>query len=103
MLCIGLQSCQRYAQNGILFEHRDSKERSTMTATRGTERLLLANAVLTAALLVVVRAAAAEQDADSPSEPYPLGSSKHLFIDEFLIAEKANVTLTGQEMGTFCL
>lgn len=65
-----------------------------MIAVKQTDRLVLAGAMLSVVIVAVAQAAAVAGDAEPSGEPYPLGSNKHLFLDEFLIAQKADVTLT---------
>jgi len=58
-----------------------------------TRRTLLQQAAAVVFVAMVGSSLASGQARASDAKPYPLGTDKHLFIDEFLIASKQNVTL----------
>lgn len=58
-----------------------------------TRRAVLQHAAMGASGAVLGASTARAESTVKPSKPHPLGLTRHLFIDEFLIAEKKGVTL----------
>ena len=62
--------------------------------TIGNNPAILRSMVFSAVALTVALTTWSTFAADGKNSPYPLGANKHLFLDEFMIAEKSNVKLT---------
>jgi len=64
-----------------------------MVARRRAKVAALAALTLLVTAIAGGQTVGAGEGAEPAPRPYPLGANRHLFLDEFLIAEKTNVTL----------